>query len=257
MRYRITLSYNGSAFSGWQIQPNAPSVQECLQKTLSTLLNEEIQVTGAGRTDTKVNAINYVAHFDTSVPPALETAVLCYKLNAILPEGIAVSDIAPASEDFHARFGATSREYKYFIHRKKDPFITGMSYFCKFPLDMERMNEAAAHLLGTHDFKCFEKTGGNNKTSICTITDARWETWQPNHVRMMGYPYSEGDYLMFTVRADRFLRNMVRAIVGSMLEVGRWRRDPQWIQDIVATGTRSDAGQSVPGHALFLSEVDY
>lgn len=257
MRYKITLSYNGSEFSGWQIQPNAPSVQECLQKTLSTLLNEEIQVTGAGRTDSKVNAINYMAHFDTSVPTALETDVLCYKLNAILPDGIAVSDVSPAEDDFHARFDASSREYKYFIHRKKDPFITGMSYFCKFPLDMDRMNEAAAHLLGTHEFRCFEKTGGNNKTSICTITEAKWETWKPDHVRMMGYPYSEGDYIVFTVRADRFLRNMVRAIVGSMLEVGRGKREPEWIHDIINTGTRSDAGQSVPGHALFLSAVDY
>lgn len=257
MNYRIRLSYNGSAFSGWQIQPNAPSVQECIQNVLSILLNEDITVTGAGRTDTKVNAINYVAHFGTMSPEAVKTDWLCYKLNAMLPKGIAVHEVSPADDDFHARFDARSREYKYFLHRKKDPFIEPMSYFCPFLLDVEAMNKAAAHLLGTHDFHCFEKTGGNNRTSICTITEARWETWVPDHVRMMGYPYSEGDYLVFTVRADRFLRNMVRAIVGTMLEVGRGKRSPEWVSGLICTGVRSDAGQSVPGHALFLSDVRY
>lgn len=255
MKYRIRLSYNGSAFSGWQIQPNAPSVQECLQKALSTLLNEEITVTGAGRTDTKVNAINYVAHFETMSPA--RTDVLCYKLNAMLPPGIAVHEVSMAIDEFHARFDAESREYKYFIHRRKDPFMDGRSYLFTFPLDISMMNEAAAFLIGTHDFRCFEKTGGNNKTSICAVTDARWELWKPDHVRMMGYPYSDGDYIVFTIRANRFLRNMVRAIVGSMLDVGRGKRQPEWMRDIVASGTRSDAGQSVPGHALFLSEVSY
>lgn len=186
MKYRLRLSYNGSAFSGWQIQPNAPSVQECIQHVLSILLNEEITVTGAGRTDTKVNAINYVAHFATTSSEAVKTDWLSYKLNAMLPKGITIHEVACADENFHARFDARSREYKYFLHRKKDPFVEQFSYFCPFSLDIDAMNKAAAFLPGTHDFRCFEKIGGNNKTSICTITDARWEIWTPDHVRMMG-----------------------------------------------------------------------
>lgn len=257
MRYRIRLSYNGSAFSGWQIQPNAPSVQECLQRALKTLLNESITITGAGRTDTKVNAINYIAHFDAESSHDIDTDFLRYKLNAILPAEIAVHEVSVVSDDFHSRFDATSREYKYFIHRKKDPFMSDRSYLFTLPLDLEAMNRGAALLLGEHDFSCFEKVGGNNKTSVCNITDARWETWTPDHVRMMGYPCIDGDYIVFTVRADRFLRNMVRAIVGSMIEIGRGKRSPEWIGELVDHGTRSDAGQSVPGHALFLSECAY
>ncbi len=257
MRYKIRLSYNGTAFSGWQIQTNAPSVQECLQKALSTLLNEEISVTGAGRTDTGVHAVNYIAHFDSTSCCKFETGFLCYKLNAILPEGIAVHEIRPADDRFHARFDATKREYHYFLHRKKDPFMDKRSYLYRFDLNVEAMNQAAEYLLGTHDFSCFEKVGGNNKTSICTIYDAGWKTWAPDHVRMMGYPKDENDYLVFTVSADRFLRNMVRAIVGSTLEVGRGKRSPEWIAELIKSGVRSDAGQSVPGYALFLSSVEY
>lgn len=257
MRYRIRLSYNGSAFSGWQIQPNAPSVQECLQRALKTLLNESITITGAGRTDTKVNAINYIAHFDVESSSDIDTDFLRYKLNAILPAEIAVHEVSADKDDFHARFDATSREYKYFIHRKKDPFISGRSYLFTLPLDLEAMNRGAALLLGEHDFSCFEKVGGNNKTSVCNITRARWEAWTPDHVRMMGYPCIDGDYIVFTIRADRFLRNMVRAIVGSMIEIGRGKRSPEWIGELVSHGTRSDAGQSVPGHALFLTECSY
>lgn len=257
MKYRIRLSYNGSAFSGWQVQPNAISVQELIQKALSTLLNEEILVTGAGRTDAKVNAINYVAHFETSSSEACETGRFCYKLNAILPEQIVIHEVAPTRENFHARFDASSREYKYFIHRKKDPFVASKSYFYPFPIDVELMNRAAELLLGTHDFKCFEKIGGNNKTSICTVTASSWETWTPDHVRMMGYPCSDGDYLVFTICADRFLRNMVRAVVGSLLDIGRGKRSVEWMAGLIGTGTRSDAGQSVPGHALFLEKVEY
>lgn len=257
MRYKIRLSYNGSAFSGWQIQTNAPSVQECLQKALSTLLNEEISVTGAGRTDTGVHAINYMAHFDSASCGKVETGFLCYKLNAILPESIVIHEIAPAGDGFHARFDASRREYRYFLHRRKDPFMAGRSYLYRFDLDMEAMNRAAGYLKGTHDFRCFEKTGGNNRTSVCTVHDAAWRTWSPDHVRMLGYEDSGKDYLVFTISADRFLRNMVRATVGSLLDVGRGKRSPEWIRDIIASGTRSDAGQSVPGHALFLDAVEY
>ena len=256
MRYRLILSYDGSSFCGWQIQDKAASIQGHLQQALTTLLHEGITVTGAGRTDSKVHATAYVAHFDTD-GEGLETGSFGYKLNAILPHGIVVHAIEPAAPDFHARYDARQREYKYFIHRKKDPFLQGRSCLYTMPLDVEKMNEAARALLGTHDFRCFEKTGSDNKTSICTVTHAAWETYVPDHVRLMGYPGGEGDYLVFTIRADRFLRNMVRAVVGSLLDVGRGRRETAWIGSLVASGTRSDAGASVPGHALFLTGVEY
>lgn len=257
MRYKIILSYDGSAFCGWQIQSHEASVQECLQKALSVLLREEIAVTGAGRTDSKVNAVNYAAHFDSSVAD-LEAKAICYKLNAILPPEIRVHSIAKAEESFHARFDAKSREYAYFLHRRKDPFMGKYSYLYSFPeLDVKKMNEAAGLLLGTRDFSCFEKTGSDNKTSICTVTFAQWNEYEPDHVRLMGYPHEAGDYLVFTIRADRFLRNMVRAVVGTLLEVGRGKMTIEDFQSILAHGTRSDAGESVPGNALFLMKVEY
>ena len=256
MRYKITLSYDGSQFCGWQIQNDAITVQECLQKALSTLLKEETAVTGAGRTDSKVNAIGYVAHFETAARD-LDAVDFGYKINAILPHGIVVHSIVPAAPDFHARFDARMREYKYFIHRRKDPFRNGYSYLYTFRIDVDRMNEAAALLLGEHDFSCFEKTGSDNKTSICKVSYAKWEPYTPEHVTLMGYPAGEGDYLVFTIRADRFLRNMVRAVVGSLLEIGRGRHDIAWMEGLLDGGTRSDAGESVPGHALFLTKVEY
>ncbi|MBR5661554.1 MAG: tRNA pseudouridine(38-40) synthase TruA [Bacteroidales bacterium] len=256
MRYKIILSYNGSDFCGWQTQNGARTIQECLQDALSILLKERITVTGAGRTDSKVNAISYAAHFEASVPD-LDTGRFGYKINAILPHGIVVHDILPASPDFHARFDAKMREYKYFIHRKKDPFMEKYSCLYTFPLDVEKMNRAAALLLGKHDFSCFEKVGSDNKTSICTVSLATWSTYTPDHVRLMGFPAGDEDYLVFTIRADRFLRNMVRAVVGSLLEIGRGRREEDWMATLVEGGSRSDAGESVPGHALFLTRIDY
>ena len=256
MRYKITLSYDGSRFCGWQIQNDAITVQECLQNALSTLLKEETAVTGAGRTDSKVNAISYVAHFETAARD-LDAVDFGYKINAILPHGIVVHSIVPAAPDFHARFDARMREYKYFIHRRKDPFMNGYSYLYTFRIDVEKMNVGAALLLGEHDFSCFEKVGSDNKTSLCKVSYARWETYTPGHVSLMGYPAPEDDYLVFTIRADRFLRNMVRAVVGSLLEIGRGRHDVAWMEGLLKGGTRSDAGESVPGHALFLTKVEY
>lgn len=265
MRYIIKLSYDGSAFCGWQIQPNAPTVQENLEKALSTLLRTDISVTGAGRTDTGVNAIGYIAHFDCDIP--FDATLIGYKINAILPHGIHVHSIEPAAPDFHARFGASRREYTYFLHKKKDPFVEKYSLQYTFPIDVDLMNEAAKSLLGTHDFSCFEKVGADNHTSICTITEAHWETYVPTHVGIMGYASEPGDYIYFRVAADRFLRNMVRAIVGSLLEVGRGRRSIEDFRSLVLppeTGleaphkpNRCRAGESVPGHALFLSEINY
>ena len=283
MRYFIKLSYDGTDFCGWQFQPNAVSVQERLESALSTLLKERVQVTGAGRTDSKVNAIGYIAHFDYD--RVIDTSAFGYKLNAILPRGIVVHSITAVQEDLHARFSAKRREYTYFLHRTKDPFIENRSYFCNWDLDIDAMNEAAGLLLGTHDFRCFEKTGSDNRTSICTVTEAFWTPYTPDHVAIMGFspaasrpdsPVSPAPlYLYFRISADRFLRNMVRAVVGSLLEVGRGRRSPADFAALIlpsgpdagqggrrrtsADGTplRSLAGESVPGHALFLSRVDY
>ena len=257
MRYKITLSYDGSAFCGWQIQNNDETVQGDLEKALTTLTGTEIQVTGAGRTDSDVNAINYIAHFDLPDIVRIDAAQLCYKLNAILPRQIAVHEVSATDSDFHARFDARSREYHYFIHFCKDPFCEKFSYRMRYPLDIEAMNEAAAHLLGEHDFSCFEKTGGNNATSICTVTEAEWSTYRPSHAELMGYPYEEGNYIVFRIKANRFLRNMVRAIVGSLIEVGRGRRSPEWIAELIEKGSRSDAGSSVPGKALFFTGALY
>lgn len=257
MRYSIRLSYDGTGLSGWQIQPNGLSVQESLQNALSTALGENVQVTGAGRTDAGVNAVNYVAHFDVERQPVSEPGALVCKLNAILKKEITVHAISPEEESFHARFSAVSREYRYFIHRKKDPFIGKFSWQCGYRLDVEAMNEAASCLPGTRDFSCFEKKGGNNRTSVCTVYEAGWKNYLPSHAKVLDYPAAAEDYLFFTVRADRFLRNMVRAIVGSLIDVGRGKRDVQWFRDLLENGTRSEAGESVPGHALFLKEIGY
>ena len=257
MRHKIRLSYDGSAFCGWQIQNNAKTVQGEIESALSTLLGTQVSVTGAGRTDTEVNAINYIAHFETPDEVSMNAEQLCYKLNAILPREIAVHEVSTVGDDFHARFDARSREYCYFIHFRKDPFCDKFSYRMRYPLDINKMNEAAEHLLGEHDFSCFEKTGGNNTTSICTITEAGWCTYRPTHCELMGSEFQDGDYIVFRVKANRFLRNMVRAIVGSLIEVGRGKKEPEWIAELIAGGTRSDAGTSVPGKALFFCGASY
>ena len=257
MRHSIRLSYDGNAFCGWQIQNNARTVQGELEKALSTLLGTAISVVGAGRTDTEVNAINYIAHFDVPEGVCVDAEHLSYKLNAMLPREIEIHEISCVSEEFHARFDARSREYHYFIHFRKDPFCEKFSYRMRYALDIEAMNQAARLLLGEHDFSCFEKVGGNNATSICTITEAAWSTYVPDHAKMMGYPYKPGDYIVFKIRANRFLRNMVRAIVGSLIEVGRGKKNPEWITELIASGSRSAAGQSVPGKALFFTGAEY
>lgn len=262
MRYRIDLSYDGAPFCGWQIQPGCPSVQETLEKALGTLLRCPVGVVGAGRTDTGVHALRYVAHFDFDgevpspllCPAGLDCAQLRYKLNAILPNSIAVFGVAPVSDDFHARFGAVRRSYSYFLHREKNPFLEGRSYFYSYPdVDFDAMNLAARSLLGTHDFSCFEKSGGDNKTSVCTVFSAEW------------LPYGDSCW-RFNISADRFLRNMVRAIVGTLLEVGRGKRSIADFDALVLPvqespaekiSMRSEAGESAPGHALYLTEVLY
>lgn len=258
MRYSIKLSYNGSEFCGWQIQPCSPSVQQCLEEALTKLLRTRISVTGAGRTDTGVNAIGYVAHFDT--PSEIDPAATAYKLNAILPHSVTVHGIQPESDDFHARFSVSKREYTYFLHREKNPFVQKFSYHYTYPeLDVDAMNRAAQLLLGTHDFSCFEKTGADNKTSICTVSEAAWHAYTPLVSSEGIFPQRvpDGNYLYFRISADRFLRNMVRAVVGTLVEVGRGKRSVESMAALLESKDRCAAGESVPGHALFLSEIDY
>ena len=259
MRYKVLLSYDGSAFCGWQRQDNASSVQECLERALSVLLGEEISVTGAGRTDAGVHAVRYAAHFD-SFSQRLDATALGYKLNAILPPSMVVHEVTVVAKDFHARFDAVSRTYMYFIHRGKDPFAGRYSWHCAWPLDVEAMNEAASGLLGRHDFSCFEKTGGGNITSICTVTEALWTPYVPQVVAIQGFvpaAGAAGEYLVFRITADRFLRNMVRAIVGTLVEVGRGKRSPDSIPALLESRDRGSAGESVPANALFLTDVKY
>ena len=251
MRYKITLSYNGAQFFGWQRQSELPSVQQTLEEALSTLLRCPVTVTGAGRTDTLVSAAGYVAHFDAC--NVEDCIVLTRKLNAVLPQSVSVLRVEEAAEDFNSRFDAVQRSYTYFVHRCKDPFVAGYSYQYSYPvLDVEAMNRAASYLIGQHDFSSFEKTWSDNKTSICTVTRAVWSEYTP--VVCAG---GSGEYLKFEVSADRFLRNMVRAIVGTLLEVGRGKRSPESVADLLNLHDRCSAGESVPGHALFLTEIKY
>ena len=187
MRYAVSLSYDGSGFFGWQVQAGVPSVQACLEHALSTLLGAPVCVTGAGRTDTGVHAVGYVAHFDIEDVAAPDPAVLAYKLNAILPPSVVLHALWPVAPDFHARFDASQRKYTYFLHRMKDPFVEKYSLRRDWDLDFEAMNRAAALLVGHHDFACFQKTGTDVKTSVCSVTEAFWAPYEPTHVTLMGF----------------------------------------------------------------------
>lgn len=252
MRYFVTLSYDGTQYHGWQIQPNGVSVQEVLQKALSTLLRKPIEVTGAGRTDAGVHASMMVAHFDWPAAhegegceeAPLDCTQLTYKLNRLLPPDVAVQAVRPVGPEMHARFSATRRTYHYYIHTHKDPFLRGYSWQVNVPLDFALMNEAAQVLLEYSDFTSFSKTGTDVKTNICQLTEARWEQLKPGEWR-------------FTVSANRFLRNMVRAIVGTLVEVGRHRMTISQMRHAIEAKDRQRAGESVPGHALYLTNIEY
>ena len=252
MRYFIQLSYDGTGYHGWQVQPNGVSVQEVLQKALSTLLRQPTEVTGAGRTDAGVHASMMVAHFDWPAAhedeggeeAPLDCTQLTYKLNRLLPPDVAVQAGRPVSPEMHARFSATRRTYHYYIHTRKDPFLRGYSWQVNVPLDFALMNEAAQVLLEYSDFTSFSKTGTDVKTNICQLTEARWEQLKPGEWR-------------FTVSANRFLRNMVRAIVGTLVEVGRHRMTISQMRHAIEAKNRQRAGESVPGHALYLTNIEY
>lgn len=242
MRFFITLSYDGTRYHGWQIQPNGDSIQQELQEALSTLLRQPIEVVGAGRTDTGVHAKMMVAHFDWREP--LNGKQLTYKLNKLLPGDIAVQEVRQVDEEMHARFSATSRTYHYYIHTHKDPFLQAYSWQIPFALDFDKMNEAAKVLLEYKDFTSFSKVNTDTKTNFCDIKEAYWEE------------VADGQW-RFTITANRFLRNMVRAIVGTLVEVGRGRTGIEEVRQIIEAKDRCQAGESVPGKALFLVNIKY
>ena len=242
MRYFITLSFDGTAYHGWQIQPHSVSVQEELQKTLTTLLRMPVEVVGAGRTDTGVHARKMVSHFDINAE--LDCQQLVYKLNKLLPRDIAVQHVEQVSDDMHARFSAKSRTYHYYVHLGKNPFLRSYSWQLYGNPDFELMNKAAVVLMEYMDFTSFSKVNTDTKTNDCTITEAHWDR------------VGEGQW-RFTITANRFLRNMVRAIVGTLMEVGRGRMTIEQLRQVIEAKDRCRAGDSVPGNALFLVDVKY
>ena len=241
MRYFIQFSYFGKPYHGWQKQPNAITVQQVLNKALSTLLRHPIETVGAGRTDTGVHAKQMFAHFDMS--DIIEPIDLVYRLNALLPEAVAVQQIYQVSRDAHARFDAVQRTYEYWVLQAKNPFDSEYAHYIKHALDISAMNDAAAVLMKYDDYECFSKTHTDVKTYRCAITKAIWEP--------------KNDKLVFTITADRFLRNMVRAIVGTLLEVGQGKRAVDDVKRIINSKDRSEAGPSVPAKGLYLTSVRY
>ena len=242
MRYFMRLGYRGAGFHGWQVQPHDPSVQQAIEEAMTTLLRIPTPITGAGRTDAGVNARLMVAHFDTEQPIA-DVQRLVHSLNALLPAEISIDSITPVHDDAHARFDATSRTYKYFAVPRKDPFRYPLSWKCPPGLDFELMNEAAARLLDYTDFTSFSKLHTDVKTNNCRVTHAQWT--------------HENEQWVFTITADRFLRNMVRAIVGTLVEVGRHKMSVEQFCQVIERKDRCAAGTSMPGNALFLWDITY
>ena len=242
MRYFIKLSYKGTKYHGWQIQPNAITIQEIVQKALSILLKTETEIIGAGRTDTGVHASFYIAHFDCK--EVLKTEEICLALNRILPIDIAIHSIYQVDESMHSRFSALSRTYNYIISRDKDPFSQETSTYVWGKLNVDAMNDACKILFDYTDFTSFSKLHTDTATNNCTILKAEWKETEDNK-------------LIFTISADRFLRNMVRAIVGTMLEVGRGKISLDEFKTIIESKDRSKAGMSVPPQGLFLCDIAY
>lgn len=241
-RFFITLSYNGKNYVGWQIQPNGKSVQQMLQEAFALILRQDVAVVGAGRTDAGVHAREMIAHFDWN-GDVFSPGDLMYKINNFLPKDISLSAIKPVRPDAHARFSAISRTYKYYATTVKDPFIHEYTYRLFFQPDIGRMNALCEVLKEYNDFTSFSRLHTDVRTNNCHIEYARWE--------------QKGNLYEFTIRADRFLRNMVRAIVGTLLQAGRGRLDEQGFRHIIEAANRSVAGDSAPGHALFLEKVIY
>lgn len=243
MRYFIELSYLGTSFHGWQIQPNAHTVQQEIETALSRILSEEIKITGAGRTDTGVHASFYIAHFDTENQEKLKSPNFLYHLNCMVSKDIAIKSIRRVQDDANARFSATEREYKYYISLKKDPFIQGRACQITQPLNIEAMQQAAFQLKKYKDFTSFAKLHTDTLNNLCNVTSAYFDL--------------EEEMLIFTIRANRFLRNMVRAIVGTLLEVGRGKITVAQFCEIIEKQDRGVAGASADPSGLFLTNIIY
>jgi tRNA pseudouridine38-40 synthase len=241
-RYFAQLSFKGTQYHGWQIQPNAVSVQETVEKALSTILREEISVVGAGRTDTGVHASFYVLHFDTS-EEIRDSQKLVFRLNSFLPPDIAIQKIWSVPKDAHARFSAVSRTYHYYMTTVKNPFQTEIAFYYHGKLDVTKMNEAADILFEYRDFTSFSRLHTDVKTNLCQIFQTEW--------------VKESEMLIFKIKADRFLRNMVRAIVGTLLEVGKGKLTLEDFRKIIEKKDRKSAGTSAPAHGLFLVDIEY
>lgn len=241
LRYFIELSYFGKAYHGWQNQPDSISVQELLEKNLSKILRSPIEIVGAGRTDAGVHAKQMFAHFDHE--EVLDFELMKYKLNSMLPKDIAILDIFQVRQEAHARFDASSRSYEYHIIQKKDPFNKDNAWFVRNSLDIEKMNEAAGILTKYTNFKCFSKSRTDVRTYNCKIREARWR--------------KEENSLVFCITADRFLRNMVRAVVGTLIEIGEHKYPVSHMHEVIESEDRGMAGTSVPAHGLYLTRVEY
>ncbi len=242
-RYFIKLAYDGSSFFGWQTQPREVNIQDALTDAISLILKvESAKLVGCGRTDTGVHASCYYAHFDLE-SPILDINKTIYKLNNYLAHSVAILDLFAVSPDAHARFDATIRTYNYFIHQEKNPFSNKYSLLFLRELDTNKMNLAAKILLNHSDFSAFSKIGSDNKSTLCKVIEAKWEV--------------SDKQIKFTISADRFLRNMVRAIVGTMLEVGLGKISVEDFEMVIKSGSRQNAGASAPAHALFLSNIKY
>jgi len=242
VRYFIEFSYNGTHYLGWQSQPDTPrTVQETLEKNLSMVMRTPIKLTGAGRTDTGVHARQQFAHFDCLTE--IDTEKLVYNANAVLPADIAVKRFIRVGDQAHARFDAKRRTYEYHIHTRKDPFLDMLSFQYMHRLDIDKMNQAAALLFNHTDFECFSKVKTDVRTFICRIFEARWQR--------------DGQRLIFTISADRFLRNMVRAITGTLIDVGLGKISPEDFNRIIESKDRCQAGFSVPAHGLYLTQIEY
>lgn len=242
-RYFMTLSYRGAPFHGWQSQPNAISVQQTIETALQTILRHPVAITGAGRTDTGVNARMMIAHFDTDSPIITSPQTL-HSLNTLVGRDIAIGSIAPVHETAHARFDAISRTYRYYTSSHKSPFFHSLAW--QEPprgLDFQAMNRAASLLLSVNDFTSFSKLHTDVKTNLCNVTQAQWEETPGGH--------------LFTITANRFLRNMVRAIVGTLVDVGRGKTSIEQFRQIIAANNRCEAGTSMPAHALYLWDIKY
>lgn len=241
MRYFIRFSYFGKAYHGWQNQPNAVTVQQVLEGTLSTLLRQKMSITGAGRTDAGVHAKEMYAHFD--VDEIVETSELAHRMNSFLPDDIAVDGLFRVKDDAHARFDAIERTYEYWVVQEKNPFYRDTAHLVWSPLNLENMNKAASIVMEYTDFECFSKSNTDVKTFVCDIKKAHWER--------------KKDKLVFSITADRFLRNMVRAVVGTLLDVGLGKTEPEDVRSIVESKDRGKAGVSVPAKGLYLTKVTY